>query len=76
MLGELNGFDVLLEERIGGVLRSPRAARSDGRGREYLRMIDGPEYLERFVRREPIRHVHQCVFGVLALEAHPVDPRL
>lgn len=75
------------------------------RGREYLRIIYGPEYtshldelrrrglnakrslalrefalgieaLERFVRQEPLRWVHECVFGVLALESEPVDPRL
>ena len=77
------------------------------RGREYLRIIYGPEYtepdylaslrqrnvggkrslalrefalgieaLERFVRREPLRRVHECVFGVLALESEPLDPRL
>ncbi|HEX6508256.1 MAG TPA: polynucleotide kinase-phosphatase, partial [Chloroflexota bacterium] len=77
------------------------------RGREYLRIIYGPEYtrsehldrlrsrnvgskrslaarefslgvegLERFVRCEPLRRVHECVFGVLALESEPVDPRL
>ncbi|MEW6278977.1 MAG: polynucleotide kinase-phosphatase [Candidatus Eremiobacterota bacterium] len=75
------------------------------RGREYLRIIYGPEYtdqldllrrrglsakrslalrefglgiegLERFVRRDPLRLVHQCVFAVLALESEPVDPRL
>ncbi len=77
------------------------------RGREYLRIIYGPEYtapgnlerlrsrrlgtkrslalrefalgieaLERFVRREPLYRVHECVFGVLALESEPVDPRL
>jgi protein phosphatase len=77
------------------------------RGREYLRIIYGPEYtapehlarlrarqlgtkralglrefalgieaLERFVRREPLRRVHECVFGVLALESEAVDPRL
>jgi polynucleotide kinase-phosphatase len=77
------------------------------RGREYLRIIYGPEYteaanlerlrarglsskrslamrefalgieaLERFVRREPLYRVHQCVFAVLALESEPVDPRL
>jgi hypothetical protein len=33
------------------------------------------EGLERFVQREPLR-VHECVFGVLALESEPVDPRL
>jgi protein phosphatase len=36
----------------------------------------GVEGLERFVRREPLRRVHECVFGVLALESEPVDPRL
>jgi protein phosphatase len=36
----------------------------------------GVEALERFVRREPLRRTHECVFGVLALESEPVDPRL
>ncbi len=36
----------------------------------------GVEGLERFVRREPLRRVHACVFGVLALESEPIDPRL
>jgi protein phosphatase len=77
------------------------------RGREYLRIIYGPEYmlddnlarlkkrslskkrrlalaefalgvesLERFARAEPLYRVHECVFGVLAMESEPVDPRL
>lgn len=36
----------------------------------------GLEALERFVQREPLRRVHECVLGVLALESEPVDPRL
>lgn len=36
----------------------------------------GVEALERFVRREPLRRVHESVFGVLALESEEVDPRL
>ena len=36
----------------------------------------GIESLERFVRRQPLRRIHECVFGVLALESEPVDPRL
>ena len=36
----------------------------------------GIEALERFVRREPLRRVHECAFAVLALESEPVDPRL
>lgn len=35
----------------------------------------GVEGLERFVRNEPLRRVHECVFAV-ALESEPVDPRL
>jgi len=77
------------------------------RGREYLRIIYGPEYtepqhlerlrqrglktkqslairefalgleaLQRFVEGEPLYRVHECVFGVLALESEPVDARL
>ncbi|HJQ40515.1 MAG TPA: polynucleotide kinase-phosphatase [Thermoanaerobaculia bacterium] len=36
----------------------------------------GIEALQRFVARQPLRRVHECVFGVLALESEPVDPRL
>lgn len=77
------------------------------RGRDYLRIIYGPEYttpanlerlrrrstrkkramaiketalgleaLHRFVEHAPLHAVHQCVLGVLAMEADPVDPRL
>ena len=41
--------------------------------REFALGIEG---LERFVRQEPLRRVHECAFGVLALESEPVDPRL
>jgi protein phosphatase len=77
------------------------------RGREYLRIIYGPEYteldnlsrlrkrslgakrklamrefhlglegLQRFVEFESLTRVHECIFGVLALESEPVDSRL
>jgi protein phosphatase len=36
----------------------------------------GIKALERLVRHEPLRRVHECVFGALALESEPVDPRL
>jgi protein phosphatase len=36
----------------------------------------GMEALSRFVKNEPLYRVHECVFGVLALESEPVDPRL
>ena len=41
--------------------------------REFALGIEG---MQRFVEREPLRRVHECVFGVLALESEPVDPRL
>lgn len=77
------------------------------RGKEYLRIIYGPEYckpenltrlkkrglakkrslalrefalgieaLERFVRKESLRRIHESAFGVLAMESEPTDPRL
>lgn len=36
----------------------------------------GVEGLERFVRKEPLRRIHESVFGILALESEDVDPRL
>jgi protein phosphatase len=36
----------------------------------------GVEALERLIRDEPLYRIHECVFGVLALESEPVDPRL
>jgi polynucleotide kinase-phosphatase len=57
-------------------------ARLRGRGLAHKRSLAlgefalGVEGLERFVRREPLQRVHECVFGVLALESEPVDPRL
>ena len=36
----------------------------------------GIESLERFTRGELLYRVHECAFGILALESEPVDPRL
>ena len=46
------------------------------RGLAHREFALGIEGLERFIRRGPLRRVHECVFGVLALESEPVDPRL
>ena len=77
------------------------------RGRDYLRIIYGAEYLNpahlvrlkqrslsrkralalkefslgieslmRFTEQAPLYRVHECAFGVLAMESEPVDPRL
>ena len=53
------------------------SAVSAGSGRSRLREFAlGVEALERVARGEPLHRVHECVFGVLALESEPVDPRL
>ena len=36
----------------------------------------GLEGLWLIVNHEPLHRVHECVFGVLALESEPVEPRL
>jgi protein phosphatase len=36
----------------------------------------GIEALERFIKKEPLRRIHESVFGILALESEDVDPRL
>ena len=41
--------------------------------REFVLGIEG---LDRFVRKEALRRVHETVFGVLALESEEIDPRL
>jgi len=111
-------WETLTADGAEGIVIKPESfvARNGGRlvqpalkcrGREYLRIIYGPEYtlpanltrlrsravnakrslaarefalgveaLHRFVRREPLWRVHEAVFGVLALESEPVDPRL
>ncbi len=104
------GVEGMVVKPLAGIVRGSRGLVQPGvkvRGREYLRIIYGPEYtapehlerlrerslghkrslavrefalgieaLERFVRKEPLYRVHECVFGVLALESEPVDPRL
>jgi protein phosphatase len=56
--------------------RLRRRGLSAKRGLALREFALGVEALERFVRREPLRRVHECTFAVLALESEPVDPRL
>jgi protein phosphatase len=104
------GGEGMVVKPLDFVVRGPKGLAQPAvkcRGREYLRIIYGPEYtapanlerlrqrglgakrslalrefalglegLERFVRGELLRRVHECVFAVLALESEPVDPRL
>jgi len=105
-----NGGEGMVVKPLDFVARSAKGLIQPAlkcRGREYLRIIYGPEYdlpqnlerlrqrglsgkrslamrefclgleaLTRFVKNQPLRQVHECVFGVLALESEPVDPRL
>jgi protein phosphatase len=104
------GGEGMVVKPAGGLTRGPRGLAQPGlkvRGREYLRIIYGPDYtepgnlarlrarsvgkkrslalreyslglagLDRVAGGEPLWRVHECVFGVLALESEPVDPRL
>lgn len=104
------GGEGMVVKPRGFVTRGPKGLIQPAlkvRGREYLRIIYGPEYdapqhldrlrkrslvgkrnlalrefalgheaLRRFVAREPLRRIHECVFAVLALESEPIDPRL
>jgi protein phosphatase len=67
------GPDYTTEENLSR-LRSRGLARK--RSLALSEFALGIEGLERFVCKEPLRRVHECVFGVLALESEPVDPRL
>ncbi|HEU0028019.1 MAG TPA: polynucleotide kinase-phosphatase [Ktedonobacterales bacterium] len=105
-----SGAEGMVVKPLEYLTRGPRGLAQPAlkcRGREYLRIIYGPDYdapeniqrlrarglatkralairelslgveaLERFTRREPLWRTHQAVFGVLALESEPVDPRL
>ncbi|MFI0962536.1 polynucleotide kinase-phosphatase [Streptomyces sp. NPDC021080] len=105
------GGEGMVVKPVGAVVRGPQGRLVQPgikcRGREYLRIIYGPEYtrpenlarlrgrflnhkrslalreyalgleaLDRLAEGEPLWRVHEAVFGVLALESEPVDPRL
>ena len=105
------GGEGMVVKPLGAVVRDERGRLVQPgikcRGREYLRIIYGPEYtrpenlarlrsrflnhkrslaireyalgleaLDRLAEGEPLWRVHEAVFGVLALESEPVDPRL
>ncbi|MFF3349237.1 polynucleotide kinase-phosphatase [Streptomyces sp. NPDC002779] len=105
------GGEGMVVKPAGALVRSPQGRLVQPgikcRGREYLRIIYGPEYtrpdnltrlrrrflnhkrslaireyalgleaLDRLAGGEPLWRVHEAVFGVLALESEPVDPRL
>ena len=103
------GGEGMVVKPLANLVRDPQLVQPGlkVRGREYLRIIYGPDYtepgnlerlrqrnlsrkrslalreyalgieaVERLVAGEPLWRVHEAVFGVLALESEPVDPRL
>ncbi|WP_244330399.1 polynucleotide kinase-phosphatase [Streptomyces prasinus] len=105
------GGEGMVVKPVGALVRDPKGRLVQPgikcRGREYLRIIYGPDYtrpdnlarlrgrslghkrslaireyalgleaLDRLAEGEPLWRVHEAVFGVLALESEPVDPRL
>jgi len=104
------GGEGMVVKPLANLVRGRRGLVQPGlkvRGREYLRLIYGPDYTEpgnidrlrqrnlghkrslalreyalgleslrRAAAGEPLWRVHEPVFGVLALESEPVDPRL
>jgi protein phosphatase len=105
-----SGGEGMVVKPYANLTRAGRGLAQPGikvRGREYLRIIYGPDYtepanlarlrdrnlgrkrslalreyalgleaLERGARGDPLWRIHEAVFGVLALESEPVDPRL
>ncbi|WP_078878347.1 polynucleotide kinase-phosphatase [Streptomyces sp. NBRC 110035] len=105
------GGEGMVVKPVGAPARDPKGRLVQPgikcRGREYLRIVYGPEYtrpdnlarlrgrslghkrslaireyalgleaLDRLADGGPLWRVHEAVFGVLALESEPVDPRL
>ncbi|GIF63981.1 polynucleotide kinase-phosphatase [Asanoa ishikariensis] len=105
------GGEGMVVKPADGLVRTARGGLAQPglkcRGREYLRIIYGPDYttpdtlaglrgrnlgrkrslalrehslglaaLDRHAAGEPLWRVHELVFGILALESEPVDPRL
>lgn len=104
------GGEGMVVKPYAGITRTKKGLVQPGikvRGREYLRIVYGPDYtvpenlerlrdrdvgrkrslaareyalgleaLRRVTTGEPLWRVHEAVFGVLALESEPLDPRL
>ena len=67
------GPEYLMPENLERLRSRGLGAKRSLASREFALGVEG---LERFIRKEPLRRTHECVFGVLALESEPVDPRL
>lgn len=67
------GADYTSPETLAGVKKRSLGQKRSMALREYALGLEGAR---RAAAGEPIWRVHQCVFGVLAMESEPVDPRL
>lgn len=60
---------------MGGLLLTSTTV-AGKRGLAHREFALGIEGLERVIRHEPLHRIHECAFGVLAMDSEPVDPRL
>ena len=67
------GMDYLLPENLSRLKKRNPGKKQRNALKEFAL---GVEAVNRFVKRESLERVHECVLGVLALEAEPIDPRL
>lgn len=67
------GIDYLLPENLTRLKKRNAGKKQRNALKEFSL---GVEAVNRFVKRESLERVHECVLGILALEAEPIDPRL
>ncbi len=67
------GIDYLLPENLTRLKKRNAGKKQRNALKEFSL---GVEAVNRFVRRESLERVHECVLGILALEAEKIDPRL
>jgi hypothetical protein len=67
------GIDYLLPENLARLKKRNAGKKQRNALKEFSL---GIEAVNRFVKRESLERVHECVLGILALEAEPIDPRL
>lgn len=72
-LSIIYGPEYDLPENIAMLRRRGLSGKRNAALREFALGIEG---LQRFVEHEPMYRVHQCAYGVMALESEPLDPRL
>lgn len=67
------GMDYLVPENLSRLKQRNAGKKQRNALKEFSL---GIEAVNRFVKRESLERYHECVLGILALEAEPIDPRL